>query len=192
MACLWGAIFGWNVVRIIYNDHADLKSQRDSANREYRSPEFSGEISGIFSARHQMDGRTISVILISAIITNPHGPPSGIMNWKMGIKNPTSGITWGNTLPLSTKDQRGPVGHGIPGITFPNNKYLVDETLEPIAAGASVVGWFWSTFTQNQIDEAYKSHHYLILQFRDAVSGTEHTMEKQFPEPGFHWEGVAQ
>lgn len=156
----------------------------------FAHPVFSGEVNAIAIARHRIGAYTIPVMFASMIVTNPHGPPSGLVNLKMGIKNPVSGITWGNALPLSMTDQSGSAGHDMPPLTFRNNKYLPNETLDPIPAGASVVGWFWSRFTQDELNEAAKNRYYVIIQFTDAASGTEHTMETQLPGPGIHWGGI--
>ena len=89
-------------------------------------------------------------------------------------------------MPLFEKGQTGTFGHGMPGVTFPSNKYLPAEAFQPIPAGAWITGWFGSTFTQNQIDEAYREHYFLVLQFEDVASSAKHTIERQFPEPGTH------
>jgi hypothetical protein len=164
------------------DEHHSLASLQD----KLKNPTFNGRISGIFAGFSEVAKKKVGMIYLTADISNPHGPASGLMNWKMGIRNPKVGTSWGGFLPLFAKGQMGILGHGMPSFTFPNNKYLPAEAFEPIPAGAWITGWYGSTFTEDQIDEAYREHYFLVLQFEDVASGVKHTIERQLPERGTH------
>lgn len=150
------------------------------------TPLFGGDLGFVGIAKHTMGKYRIPMVFVAGIISHPQGPPSGLIGWKMGIKNPASGITWGKMIPLSERNQRGHVGSGFPGLVFKNEQYWPDCTAAPIATGGSVPGWFWSSFTQAEIDEGCKNHYHLVVQFKDVISGTTHEIEKDMPAPGIH------
>lgn len=160
-----------------------------SLQHRLRTPTISGEVTGIMSALHEFGSRKIHVIFTSLTIENPHGPPTGLINWKMGIKGPEGRTVWGNAMPLSEKNQYGPIGRGLPEIAFQNARYMPDQTLKPVGAGEAVGGWFWSVFSGSEVEGAYKGRHKLVIEFSDAVSGKTHELEKRFPPPGMHMEG---
>jgi preprotein translocase subunit YajC len=163
-------------------EHNSLASLQDNL----KKPTFNAQIGGIFAGVSKVGKDKFGMIYLAANISNPHGPASGLMNWKMGIRNPKVGISWGGFLPLFEKGQSATLGPGMGGVTFTANKHLPSEAYEPIPAGAWISGWFGSTFTRDQMDEAYRERYFLVLQFEDVVSGGKHTIERQFPEPGTH------
>ena len=107
----------------------------------------------------------------------------------MGIRVSPNEMIWGEDMPLSDKDQRGPVGHGLGEIRFQNSNFWPTQSLTPIPAGGACLGWFWSSFKQNQIDEAFKNQYYVVVTFKDVVTGHQHQVEQRLHR-GFGMKGI--
>jgi hypothetical protein len=88
-----------------------------------RTPQIEGEIGGVVSGIHLMGGVKIPLLIIGGVVTNPVGPPTGLFNWKIGIRMADSHTIWGKEILLEDKDERGPIGKSGQTILYRNEDY---------------------------------------------------------------------
>jgi hypothetical protein len=112
------------------------------------------------------------MFVVAGVVSNPHGPDSGVMNWQMNLElpYPSHNQIRGTVIP-SPKDALAPKGAEV---TFSPSDYLLTKTLEPIRSGAAVSGWIWCVFPLPSEDFRKFGSSALVISFDDIVSGKTH------------------
>ena len=143
------------------------------------------ELGGNFDIATGFSEKGHRFIFVNGLITNPLGPPTAITNWEMNVEYPDGHIVKGEAPITSGEDLKIPlVGQNGSFLLLAKN-YWPDKSVNPIPAGGSVDGWFWSTFDNLDIDDAYKKKASVILQFNDIVSNKKHRLSRPL-EKGIH------
>lgn len=138
-----------------------------------KAPEFGGEL-GMVATGSNITGRNI--VVVSGVVTNPLGPPSGIINWTMTIKF-SNGMAIKGEIPLvSGKDISIPLEGTKESIILPAKNYWPENSTQPIPAGGVLIGWLWSSFSNLDLEEAYEKKAVVVVEFKDAVAQKEHKL----------------
>jgi len=115
--------------------------------------------------------------LVAGILTNPTGPASALIDWKLTVTLPDSRVIEGQ-IPMPTgKDARIPITKGkLAGqqIELRWSQYGPEVTEHPIPAGGTSGGiWFWADLNANE-SELSDEKSKVIIEFSDVVSGKKH------------------
>lgn len=111
------------------------------------------------------------MFIASGLLSNPHGPDSGAVNWELSLLLPDSTVVHGTLIPR--RNDNLVVAGG--DITFIPSEYWPTRTNEPIKAGASVPGWIWFVFPSLTEEQFRKLGHVtLTLSVDDVVSSQTH------------------
>jgi hypothetical protein len=118
------------------------------------------------------------VVIVNGVITNPHGPPTGIVNWKMFIKSQgRNHLVSGAGFPIGGKDIVIPLGPNDRTITLPIVNYWPRKTTQPIPAGGASEGWYIAIFKDTIQGDLHKNNATVVLEFADVASGNLHHLE---------------
>ena len=190
----WSEIPGWmlicaGLVGVFWAGYAAWQEKNQALialEQKLKTPEFGGELSTVMTGSR---GRGKSLVVVAGAITNPLGPPSGAVGWNMGIQLPDSRIIWGEAPPTGGKDITVHVEHNGLTVTLPIENYWPTKTLQPIPAGGAADGWFWSTFGNLDLDEAYVKRATVIVEFKDVIANKTHSLTIDLAEKGIHVPG---
>jgi hypothetical protein len=53
--------------------------------------------------------------------------------------------------------------------------------MQPILAGGALDGWIWASFGHTNIEELYKKHGKIVVEFYDAVANRKHILTIAIP-----------
>jgi hypothetical protein len=107
--------------------------------------------------------------ILSGLLSNPHGPDSGVTNWKLTLDVPDSTPMEGVLIP-------GRNDNLVFGdIIFIPSEYWPRRAADPIRSGGSCPGWIWFVFPRLTNEEFRKLGKTTItLSVDDIVSGKTH------------------
>ena len=151
-----------------------------------KSPNLRGEI--ITTYTNYFNGQAFVLVVVQ--LSNPTGPPSGLIKWNMAVEFPNGKKMLG-TAPLKGGEEDLRVPGPIKGkrMVLPEKNYLPKICQSPIIAGSAVEGWFYSIFPGLNLEDAYKEHALIIIEAQDIVGNKKHkfstTFEKQQDKPLF-------
>ena len=60
--------------------------------QKLQTPKFGGRLGAVFRGTRGSRGKDKPLVIVGGTITNPLGPASGVIDWKMGIKFPDSRV----------------------------------------------------------------------------------------------------
>lgn len=158
------------------DEHHDLLAIQ----KKLQSPEFRFNIASIGTGPLN-DGVGIH---IGGLISNPLGPPSAAIDWKMILEFPDGRIVDGQPVPLTGQDITIPLADTGSRITLPISNYFPHLTLQPIPAGGAVQGWLFGEFRGVTLDELYEKKATLIVEVDDAVAGHRHSVRQVLSNRG--------
>jgi hypothetical protein len=140
---LWAGYLTWQ----------DKNKELIALQERLKSPEFGGNIGGVNSV---ITSEGIAVVFLNGVITNPVGPPSGIINWRVYLEFYDGRIIEGAIPPATGKDVRVPLkGQIDKAFIFPAAFYWPEQAGRPILPGGSCAGWIMATFGNLNWDQAW-------------------------------------
>ncbi len=114
-------------------------------------------------------------IIVEGEITNPHGPPSGLIGWVMSIELPDGRKYKGLTRPLPKElESRG----FDQELILPLGSYWPLTADQPIPAGGCLRGWFFSVFPDANVSELFITKAIVTVEFRDVITNNKHKLTK--------------
>lgn len=127
------------------------------------------------------------MLVVGGALSNPHGPPSAVINWRMQLEFPARTIVGETPLP-SGSDILIPL-QGKPGqqIILKQDHYWPDRTTDPIQPGGTAAGWFLSFFKDVSSDDIYATKPTVVLSCTDVVSRKDHSFRIRI---GDHARGI--
>jgi hypothetical protein len=148
--------------------------------QKLKTPEFSGEISALGSGVRS-DGAV--AVVVSGRIINPHGPPSGIAEWKVQIDLPGRWLVDG-TIPFpSAEDIHLPLAKSGGSAVLKTELYWPGEAIKPIPEGGASDGWLIAILPKEiQQKELYGSGTTCILSFKDIANVSWHYLKRSFSD----------
>lgn len=147
-----------------------------------KSPEFSGHLSTISSG--SVNG--CPIIVVDGVLTNPVGPPSAAINWKMIVEFPNGQTIIGETPFLSLNDIQSRIRGGKVSLVWKVADYWPTKGASPTPTGGSLYGWFWSIFIGLDLNEAYDKKASIVIEFEDVIANKKHQLRRPFGPKGIH------
>lgn len=190
---LWYALFVIFLVIIIASflawkdEHRQVNAKDQvltALQKRLKSPEFRGQIDNIITGK--LNGQPL--VVLEGTIWNSTGPSSSLINWKMTIEFPDGKRIEGE-VPFGTgkhMDVAIPTGGAELFAALQYAKFWPEGASQPIVEGAVLNGWFWSTFSKLDLNEAYGKKAKVIVQFEDVREHKKHTLSASFEEKGIH------
>jgi hypothetical protein len=162
---LIASFMGWR------DEHHALMALQD----RLKSPEFAGGIGEVSCGKTD---KGVNICFISGAITNPVGPQSGVMDWKVSLNFQEDRIIDGE-IPLTTgEDMIGTFKKGTGGMKYLANDYWPKKGTQPIPSGGACVGWIMASFGKFDWYEALENKKAtLVLEFNDIVANKKHKFE---------------
>jgi len=147
---------------------------------QLKSPGFSGQLGSAWWGSYK--GKLL--VIVGGVVTNPFGPPSAAINWKMSLEFPGSPVAVDGVAPFTSgKDQ----SYELPGekakMVLAASNYLPEKSATPIPGGGAMAGWFWSVFNGLSEQDMYKNPE-LIVSFDDVVDGRRHCLKMKVNKKG--------
>ena len=133
--------------------------------------------------------RNQPVVIVTINLENRGETDSGVHAWKMSVKLDDGTIIQGEAPIAPAKDLNIPLPKAKGALLFKTDNYLPITTMQPVRAGGSTSGWFWSVFPAT--DQEYLLNHkaVVMVRFSEVVNGRPHELppwplEKGIRSPG--------
>jgi hypothetical protein len=169
-----------------YNAWDDKNTALITLQEKLKAPEFVGEIQTVIIGNNN----GLPLVAASGIITNPHGPPSGIINWHTFIEFPDGKRLQGHFPLFTGKDTTGKLlNSGGIKINLLITSYWPNICSQAISAGGSVNGWLMTDFEGLDFKKAIKENALFIIEFYDVVANKKHLLSypmNRLPIAGLH------
>jgi hypothetical protein len=119
-----------------------------------------------------------TTVVLGGRIANRHGPPTGTDNWSMDIQLDDHTVHHGRAPLNITEDLPLTTPPGTQQMKAVAADYWPRKTSLPIPAGATVEGWYWSTFADLTLEDIASKHGVAIVAFKDVVNGYRYTIRR--------------
>jgi hypothetical protein len=149
-----------------------------------KAPTFNAQVATVFIGYRGNQ----PLVIISGIISNPAGPASSIIAWRISVEFPNGEKERGIIPAQDEKDLKIPIPGSVPpnAVIFKASDYWPKTSQTPIAAGGALVGWCSAVFPNLDMEKAYEEHALIVVEVEDAVANKIHRFSTKFIKAGIN------
>jgi hypothetical protein len=148
-------------------------------------PTFESTTKMTGTGSYTLNGEEYPVVYWSGSIMNRRGAPSAAIGWKIYLEFPDGKRVDGIPPPFTGDTIRiDMVGFNVKYIRFKKDEFIPRlASIQPVAEGTVVAGWFWGAFPGIDRFSLGKQHAAVVLEYSDVVAGKAHFIRDELGKP---------